>query len=303
METSMRYLHTVWLSMLSCLAMANHASFNLADFYDAPPSVEKAITISEALQGKPYQAFLLGEGPADSMTPRPLYRLDAFDCLTYVETVLALTYAQSKERFIQHYKALKYHDQPEDFFHRNHFTHIQWNRYNQAQGYLYPLVSPLASRFTATQQTQIDIPNWYRYLSTHPNSWKRVSGEILTATTIQRLETAAKASNPEISELTYFPTTTLLTRDGKITETINRMLPALSIVEVVRKNWNTTANIGTPLDISHIGFLLRQGNTLILRHASEIHQRVIDEPLAPYLQQQSKQPSFAGLYIQTLNIH
>lgn len=299
----MRYIYAAWLLIFSCFAAAKHTSFDHTDFYKTPPSIEKAIAISAALQGKPYQAFLLGEGPHDSMTPRPLYRLDAFDCLTYVETVLALTYAQDEAGFLQHYKALKYYGQPEDFFHRNHFTHLQWNHSNQAQGYLHPYVPPLDARFTTTLTTQIDIPNWYRYLSTHPATWKRISGQVLTATTKQRLEDAAQTTSPSISTLTYFPTHTLLTADGKLSATIYRILPKLSLVEVVRKNWNTTAHIGTPLDISHLGFVLREGDTFILRHASERHQRVTDEPLARYLQEQSKQPSFAGLYIQTLNLH
>jgi len=173
----MRYLTCTWLSLLSCFAMANQSTPDPSIFYHSPPSIEKAMAISESFQGKPYQAFLLGEGANDPLTPRPLYRLDAFDCLTYVETVLALTYAQSADSFLQHIQALKYHGQPHDFFHRNHFTHIQWNRHNQEQGYLRPYTPPLATRFTATQQTLIDIPNWYAYLSTHPANWKRLSGQ------------------------------------------------------------------------------------------------------------------------------
>ena len=293
--------HFIWICLVSFSLQATAAP--TSNFYATPPSVEKALAISESLIGKPYQAFLLGEGPLDPITPRSLFRLDAFDCLTYVETVIALTYADSDASFEQHYKALKYHGTPQDFFHRNHFTHVQWNRYNQAQGYLQPYLPPHTQMPTETLHTPIDIPRWYTHLSTDPAAWRRLSGQALTPTTVARLQKAAAQSSPTISNLTYFPISALLSADGTMPHAIRSMLPQISVVEIVRKNWDTASRIGTALDISHIGLLLHQGDRVILRHASEIHQRVLDEPLENYLQQQRQQASFAGLYIQTLNLH
>src|ERR1035437_2644460 len=48
--------------------------------------------VSAALLGKPYQLGPLGEGKFGAEDPDPLYRLDAFDCTTFIETVMANAY-------------------------------------------------------------------------------------------------------------------------------------------------------------------------------------------------------------------
>ena len=71
--------------------------------------------------GAPYVNDPLGEGAGYDTDP--LIRTDAFDCLTYVETVLA---CGDVERLTQ----IRYADGVADFTHRNHFFVGDWLKNN-----------------------------------------------------------------------------------------------------------------------------------------------------------------------------
>jgi len=85
--------------------------------------------ISAALLGAPYLAHPLIGSPT---TPEQLVtRVDAFDCVTLVESVLALGRAQSPARFADELIALRYHRGRIDWHERNHYT-SEWIDRNQA---------------------------------------------------------------------------------------------------------------------------------------------------------------------------
>ncbi len=51
---------------------------------------QRVEAISELFLGVPYKLGALGEGPGGEFDRDPLIRFDAFDCTTFVETVMAL---------------------------------------------------------------------------------------------------------------------------------------------------------------------------------------------------------------------
>lgn len=71
--------------------------------------------------GKPYIKSPLGEG-GDS----PRLRFDGFDCMTFVETVLALSIADSPEDVQSKLDAIRYKDGIVGFHSRNHFVSADW---------------------------------------------------------------------------------------------------------------------------------------------------------------------------------
>jgi hypothetical protein len=89
--------------------------------------------ISESLLGQPYLEGSLGGG-ADLPEEFRVY-LDAFDCVTYMETVLALARARTTEEFIDAVRRIRYQDGRVDWFHRNHYM-IDWARNNQEYGFI-----------------------------------------------------------------------------------------------------------------------------------------------------------------------
>ena len=99
--------------------------------------------------GARYVADPLGEGRAPDTDP--LIRFDAFDCATFVETVLA-------DGDVQKLNKIRYADGVPDFVRRNHFIEIDWLSNNS------DIVQNVSGRYapTATHTVTIDKKNWFR---------------------------------------------------------------------------------------------------------------------------------------------
>jgi hypothetical protein len=86
---------------------------------------------SSAFIGQPYSDCLLGGGPAlDEVFSATLH---AFDCVTYIETVLALSLSNSLDRFAYELKHMRYDGGQVDWLHRNHYM-VDWARKNKERG-------------------------------------------------------------------------------------------------------------------------------------------------------------------------
>ncbi len=99
--------------------------------------------------GTKYVLDPLGEGvPPDT---DPLIRTDAFDCTTFVETVLADGDADKLN-------TIRYKDGVPDFLHRNHFIETDWLTNNAG------LVENVSAQYGATQTRHvvIDKKSWLR---------------------------------------------------------------------------------------------------------------------------------------------
>ena len=288
---------------LSCIAYALATPVDINRLYaqwDHTTSQDAEIRAISALFLKsPYEAFLLGEGNHAVLVHKPLYRLDKFDCQTFVESVLALYRTPDIQHFTETYKSIKYHNNDYRFVGRNHFTSIQWNTNAHAQALTQDITHKLSSNATY-QHTCIDIPAWYEKLATNDTVWMHYSNAHLTPETQQLLRTYAKTSTATLSKLSYLPSKHLLDANGHIQSSIYAKLPATSIVEIVRHHWPNKNLLGTELDISHMGLLLKHNNTLILRHASEREGKVVDIDFARYVQSLQTQASFAGIHVEAI---
>lgn len=89
--------------------------------------------ISELFLGRPYAEGSLGGG-AD-LPEEFRVSLDAFDCVTYIETVLALALAQTTEEFIDTLREIRYEGGRIDWFRRNHYM-VDWARNNEERGFI-----------------------------------------------------------------------------------------------------------------------------------------------------------------------
>lgn len=89
--------------------------------------------ISEYFLGRPYVTGSLGGGPESAEVFR--ISLDAFDCVTYMETVLALALARTVDEFIDKLRRIRYAEGKIDWFHRNHYM-VDWARNNDKGGFV-----------------------------------------------------------------------------------------------------------------------------------------------------------------------
>lgn len=79
---------------------------------------------------KPYVLGALGEGVNGEYDQYPRFRVDGFDCLTFVETTLALSLSHNPLEFEKTLARIRYHNGQIDYFQRNHFTSLDWNAHN-----------------------------------------------------------------------------------------------------------------------------------------------------------------------------
>jgi hypothetical protein len=80
--------------------------------------------------------------------------LDGFDCVTYIETVLALARASNVDDFVKWLREIRYDQGRIQWARRNHYM-TQWIRNNQRNGILKPVPMPRVS--TVSRQRVLNV--------------------------------------------------------------------------------------------------------------------------------------------------
>jgi hypothetical protein len=261
---------------------------------------ERLDVISQQFLNKPYLLGALGEGRQGKFDQFPLYRTDAFDCETFVDTVLAVALAKDQTGFKQCINQIRYRHGQVSFLARNHFTDLDWNRNNQQQGFVKDITKQLHDQqnqpIFKNATAQINKPSWYqhftleniRLLNNNPD--ERSKRLTLLKQRGSQLETV-------VSTIPYIPLTALFDKDGKKNIFLLKQIPDGAIIEIVRPNWNLKDEIGTNLNVSHLGFGFWRKDVLMFSEASSTHQRTIEIPLAEYLQKFLQSPTIKGINV------
>jgi hypothetical protein len=98
------------------------------------PLDRRLLALSErASLGTPYAHSPLGEGEGVDKDPR--FRLDQVDCLTFVETVMALALSDTPEDVLHVLDSIRYQGRPE-YVARNHLMEAEWLPSNAAKGWI-----------------------------------------------------------------------------------------------------------------------------------------------------------------------
>ncbi|MBN1155686.1 DUF1460 domain-containing protein [candidate division KSB1 bacterium] len=92
----------------------------------ATHSVEKINYFSELFIGAPYSGSPLGEGELGLVDKKPLFDLRSFDCMTFVEQVIALSISHDADEFISNLMHIRYKNGEINFKSRNHFVVADW---------------------------------------------------------------------------------------------------------------------------------------------------------------------------------
>jgi hypothetical protein len=249
---------------------------------DLPTRIDR---VTAGFLGKPYLLGALGEGHSGQFDQSPLYRTDAFDCLTFVSTTLALIEGHNPQEFLHHLKQIQYKNGQVSFADRYHFVDLDWNFYNEEQGYLKDItqeIDPSASVATAVE----DQSAWFQQLPADTlKSVTRLS-DMQQQSLLTKLHHEGDSLAPRLSRTAYIPVTHLY-QGGPNTiankDLFNR-IPNGAIIEIVNKNHPFKAQIGTDLNVSHLGFAIWKDGVLIFRHASIVQGQVVNVPLAQYLE-------------------
>lgn len=262
--------------------------------------IDKLAWFSAHFKGRDYLLGALGEGMHARYDQYPLYRTDAFDCDTYVNTMLALALSDSLSSFKKCINLLRYQSGSVAYWNRHHFTSLDWNKSNQQLGILKDITTSIHDKNNQSvarySSTLIDKASWYQK--------KELSSIRLTQATDrlkkQRLaELQRKTSHlePRLSRIAYIPLDVLFTKEGA-QQDLFAQIPDGAVIEIIRPNWDLKKQIGTDLDVSHLGFAFWHHNQLYFREASSQYGLIIDVPLIDYLQQAKASPTIKGINVQ-----
>lgn len=265
---------------------------------------ERITFFSAQFLNKPYLWGALGEGRHGCFDQNPLYRTDAFDCVTFVSTVLALSLSNNLSEFKRNILKINYYDAQPKYHKRFHFMSVDWNPQNQNIGLVKDITTQICDnankKIYETAKAKIDRPNWIKQRTVadikllHPISAQQAENVLAK---IRQLAATLKC---EHSALPYLPLTKLF-NDKEPQHDIFQQIPHGAVIEIVRPNWNLRNKIGTNMNVSHMGFALRLNNELIFRQASLEKKRVIDVPLATYLRDIClPKPTIKGINVQSV---
>ncbi|MFA6302382.1 MAG: N-acetylmuramoyl-L-alanine amidase-like domain-containing protein [Legionella sp.] len=286
-------------------SIEEQANLAIKQLYNKSPDISMTSRIdwfSAQFKDAPYLLGSLGEGPDAPYDQFPRYRVDVFDCDTFVNTVVSLALANSLTGFQQCINLNRYKDGKVSYINRNHFTGLDWNINNQQRGVLKDITLDIKDEqnrpVALMAQAVINKSSWYahktladiRLQNNDPQEQKQRLEEL-------KAEGAPLGSTP--SSLPYLPFTALFTKE-KPNLYLFSQIPQGAIIEIVRPNWNLSDEIGTNLNVSHLGFAIWEKGTLYFRQASSEYKKVVDVPLIDYLHNATKSPTIKGINVQIL---
>lgn len=291
---------------LDSKAIEQQADATITELYHTLDSIpnnsmtERLDWFSSRFLDKVYILGSLGEGPNAYFDQFPRYRVDGFDCDTYVNTVMALALSDSLRSFQQCINQVRYKNGSIAYIKRNHFTSIDWNKNNEQSGILKDITldihdknnKPVAQYATAL----IDKPSWYTHKSLSTIRLNH-SDESSQARRLTQLKNKGQRLEKVISKVAYLPFSALFPKKDKPDLYLFSQIPNGSIIEIIRPNWDLSEQIGTHLNISHLGFAFWQDKTLYFRQASSQYGKVVNVPLIDYLAEATESPTIKGINV------
>ena len=233
--------------------------------------------LASQLKGRPYVAHTLEVNDRE----QHVVNTRQLDCTTLVETVAALAICiKEKKRdfcsFCQVLRVLRYRDGRIDGYPSRLHYFTDWIEDNARMG-LVKEVSSEGRPFTAVQTVSVS------FMSRHPEAYKALKARPELVKVIARQEKQLTGRRYR-----YIPKEAV-----KDTKALREAVKDGDILAI------TTSKQG--LDIAHLGFAVWRKNGLHLLNASQLHKKVVEEPmtLGQYL---AKHPSFTGIRVVRLNL-
>jgi hypothetical protein len=209
--------------------------------------------------GAPYLASPLGEGGGPDADPR--FRLDAFDCMTFVETAVALGSAATLEEAARALDDVRYARAPA-LADRNHEVLSQWIPSNVAKGWVADVGAAVAGGL-ARRETK----------AFSPESWAAVRAAGRAVPGLPRARLPAGVFGVDVVA-------------PEDVDAIAARLPDGAIALVVREDRPDRAT-----RVTHAGLVVRgaRGDVRV-RHATSSKGvgRVIEEPIARFLRREER---------------
>jgi hypothetical protein len=129
---------------------------------EGAPLPQRVEAVSQLFLGVPYKLGPLGEGPNGEFDRDPLIRFDAFDCTTFVETVMALALESDLDTATRTLQKIRYKDGQIGYPTRNHFIELDWVPNNVRAGYVRDITAAVAGKKAVTIRKTVSKRRWYQ---------------------------------------------------------------------------------------------------------------------------------------------
>lgn len=229
---------------------------------------------TEPLLGARYVLSPLGEG--EGIDPDPRFRLDAFDCTTFVETALALASSSSLDTARARLDQIRYADGEALFEKRRHLVTSQWVPGIVKLGLLEDVTTTVAKE--RTEKIALVLT---------PKRWKKR----WVARTLALDERSLTFGEFEIP---------ILPLEAARDVTIEARIPTGTVVNVVRAPYGSAPDF-----VTHQGIVLvdpKNASRRIVRHASPVRGRVVDEPFEKLVRRYARPRKWAVVGLQFLEV-
>jgi hypothetical protein len=258
---------------------------------------DRMIALSNYFLGRPYFLGPAGEGDDGDLDKKPLSTWELFDCVTFIEAVMALAQINPRSRsnslnletYYENIKKIKYHSDEISFLTRNHFTELDWIPYlNQTE--ILKDVTRSVYYFAPSKYKVIDKHQWFMNKTIKDLYLPGLSDEEKQIALDEFKETVEELNlQPQKVGLKYIPFKML-----KLSR-IQSRLPKVSIFSLIRDDHPTNSNI--PVMVSHQGLLIRKNDgELYIRHASTSGSKtVMDITLNEYIELRLKDAPWKSL--------
>ena len=202
--------------------------------------------------------------------------VDELDYTTLVETVTALTLCAYQQQFTfaafqNNLRNMRYRDGLIDGYPSRIHYFTDWIVTNQKAGIVSEIQQPNPP-FTAVQTVNVN------YMSTHPQSYKALKAHPEFVPDIRKMEASITGL-----KFRFIPKSEV--KDTK------PMREAIHDGDIIAITCNKPG-----LDIAHLGFAVWRNDGLHLLNASQLHKKVVEEPMTLY-QYLQKHPSHKGIRI------
>ena len=223
--------------------------------------------------GRPYVAYTLEVLDGEE---RLVVNTRQLDCTTLVENVTALTLCVYRNLYtyrdyLNALVAMRYRKGIIDRYPSRIHYFTDWIQENTAAGIVTEVQTPNPP-FTALQTVKVD------YMSTHPQSYKALRLHPEYVSEISQMERRLTGL-----QFRFIPKSEV--KDTKA------MREAVHDGDIIAITCNKPG-----LDIAHLGFAVWQRDGLHLLNASQLHKKVVEEPMTLYAYLQ-KHPSHTGIRI------
>lgn len=246
---------------------------------------DQILLLSEKFLDTPYGS-VCGEGQEGYFDQRPMACFEKVDCVTFVESVVALTHTFLRapedltKGFMSQIQSVRYFldDQP-SYFHRNHFPTVDWLPSLEHKAYIEDITRRYAAH-VETRTKMISKRDWYRLKTQDDLHCKNIHADQVN----QRLDSLrhlGEKTAQVIMQYPYVPTERLLENDAAfLHEIFDDAQADVLLVSTVRGEHTQKylQNI-----ITHHGFLIRNDDGFVIRHASYKHKKVTDEDFVEYM--------------------